>query len=232
MHCGQHCLFKELAFLPHPTDPLFNPFSKFLGIDMIMSAFYLFYDLFTFELYSSFMWGKSWHFSASCASSHKCRLEHMFQPVEACFCVQLIALACIIALLGIQSKNLCCPSANWFTTYFSSYEVKIFREDPVLCWQWLQWSCHCGVFTFRIVCLAFKILCKCKTFFKLICVCSSLLLLMLCLVSFFSLRCQEMWGRVSIDPLICLCISTLPHPHLQHEWGYASCSHHHSCWDC
>lgn len=54
-----------------------------------------------------------------------------------------------------------------------------------------------------------------------------------CVLSSLSPRCQEMWGRVSsIDPLIYLCINTLPHPHLQHEWGYASCSHHHSCWDC
>lgn len=51
--------------------------------------------------------------------------------------------------------------------------------------------------------------------------------------TFLCPRCQEMWGRVSsIDPLIYLCINTLPHPHLQHEWGYASCSHHHSRWDC
>lgn len=54
-----------------------------------------------------------------------------------------------------------------------------------------------------------------------------------CSLLFLPPRCQEMWGRVSsIDPLIYLCINTLPHPHLQHEWGYASCSHHHSCWDC
>lgn len=167
----------------------------------------------------------------------------VFLPVESCFCVQLIAVACIIVLNFIQSKNFCCPPANWFATCFSSYKwdvfalrEKIFREDPVQCSLWLQWSWHCGIFTFRIVCLFFNILCKCKTcsagiFFKLICGWSNFLLLMLWLASYFSLRCQEMWGRVSIDPLICLCISTLPHPHLQHEWGYASCSHHHSCWD-
>lgn len=53
------------------------------------------------------------------------------------------------------------------------------------------------------------------------------------LATFLCSRCREMWGRVSsIDPLIYLCINTLPHPHLQHEWGYAPCSHHHSRWDC
>lgn len=49
-----------------------------------------------------------------------------------------------------------------------------------------------------------------------------------------SLFCSgwEMWGTVGERRHWATCASTrLPHPHLQHEWGYASCSHYYSCWD-
>lgn len=42
-------------------------------------------------------------------------------------------------------------------------QEKVFRKDPVQLWLLLQWSWHCGVFTFSVVCMFFSILCKYKT---------------------------------------------------------------------
>ncbi len=39
-------------------------------------------------------------------------------------------------------------------------------------------------------------------------------------------------NRKRLVILSSLCIDTTSWPHLQHEWWYASCSHHYSCWNC